>query len=158
MITQEELKNRFNYDPLTGFLTHKTSIGGVNIGDIAGTKGVSGYLYFGYNNKTLSAHRVILFYVTGVWPENVDHWNRVRTDNRWTNLRASTVSQNQRNKSVQKNSKSKITGVNWNKNSKKWRANIYTDDGRVHLGWFKCIFEAACSRKSAENKHGYIGG
>lgn len=157
-ITHDEIKARFDYNPDTGILTHKTTIGGVKVGSIAGTKNNAGHLYIGLNYKTVAVHRVAWFWMTGVWPENVDHKNRVRADNIWTNLREATHSKNMRNCKVQKNCKSKVTGVSWSGSAKQWRANIYTDEGRTHLGWFKDKFEAICARKSAENKHGYIGG
>lgn len=70
---------------------------------------------------------------------------------RWT----TSVEQN-RNKRVHKNSRSGVSGVQWQKQNKKWIAVINTGDkslGRIHLGSFSRIDEAIRVRRDAELKH-----
>lgn len=48
--------------------------------------------------KSLRAHRLIWLLVHGVWPDNIDHINKDRSDNRLENLRSVTHKENMQNK------------------------------------------------------------
>ena len=58
----------------------------------------------------LLLHRLAFLYMKGTIPEYVDHINRIRTDNRWLNLRACTSSENTLNKKLGTN-KSGFPGI-----------------------------------------------
>lgn len=52
-------------------------------------------------DKLFSAHRVIWFLQTGLWPDDnlvIDHINGARNDNRWMNLRQVTTAENNANR------------------------------------------------------------
>lgn len=68
--------------------------------------------------------------MTGVWPTQVDHKNRDRSDNRWDNLREATVSQNSGN-SVRPSAQGLPKGVRPNKGG--FQAKIWG------TGKWKCL-------------------
>lgn len=102
------------------------------------------------------AHRVIIAMVDDIWPEEVDHINGIREDNRYVNLRAATHSDNSRNVSIRSNNRSGITGVHWHKRAGKWAAMIGVGGGKsIYLGLFDNADDAALARKEAERQHGF---
>ena len=87
-------------------------------------------------------HRVIFAMQTGAWPlADIDHKNRVRIDNRWTNLRAATRAENIQNTLQQRNATG-LPGVWWCKRQRKWWARLQADGKRNHLGSFTTAEEA----------------
>lgn len=55
-----------------------------------GSKDKDGYLIMKIKGKQYKAHRLIFAYFNGYFPIEIDHINRVRTDNRIENLRSAT--------------------------------------------------------------------
>lgn len=96
MITQELLKEKYNYDPLTGVFTNRITLNSNSpAGKVAGTLHKRGYIRMGVNGKYYQAHRLAWLYYYGCWPENtIDHINQVKDDNRIINLRDVTLSVN----------------------------------------------------------------
>ena len=102
------------------------------------------------------AHRVIVAMVEGFWPEEVDHENGIRSDNRFINLKPATHRQNAKNTSIRRNNKSGVVGVHWHKKAGKWSAMIGVDGGKsIYLGLFESLDDAAAARKHAEQKYGF---
>lgn len=99
MITWEELKSILDYDPSTGVFTYKVRRGTRKFpGDEAGSLTLLGYVSIKINRKPYFAHRLAWLYQTGQWPKNqIDHKNRLKTDNRFENLRDVTPAVNQQN-------------------------------------------------------------
>lgn len=114
--------------------------------------GDNGYLFGKIFMHSYLAHRVIWAMVTSEWPDQVDHRNGIRGDNRWINLNNVTHAQNARNsKSLTRNC-FKTYGVGFHKRVGKYRAYI----GRnIHLGYFDTLDEAIKARSVAENELGY---
>lgn len=79
-----------------------------------------------------------------------DHINRNKLDNRKTNLRTVTNQQNHFNMPLQKSNKTGNAGVCWDKQRKKWLAQIMFNNKSFHLGRFTNIKEAILARKKAE--------
>ncbi len=105
---------------------------------------------------TLKAHRVIWMIVHGEWPpEDVDHINGVRSDNRLANLRAVSRSVNLHNVAKRSDNLSGVTGVHWHAKANKWAAEIKVDGAALYLGLFETVEAAAEARKRAEAAHGY---
>lgn len=65
-----------------------------------------------------------------------DHQNHNTLDNRQDNLRICTNQQNQMNQKPKRNTSSQFKGVSWNKNAKKWQANIRINKELKHLGYW----------------------
>ena len=63
----------------------------------AGCLNRQGYWQIGINGKLYKRSRLVFFMHKGFWPEQVDHINRVRGDDRIENLRASNSFGNSRN-------------------------------------------------------------
>ena len=157
MITQKQLKKLLHYNHNTGIFTRiKRTSNSVKVGDIAGWNDSNGYIKISVQNKSYRAHRLAWLYMTGKWPKDkIDHINHICDDNRWVNLREATNQENNKNASLSKANTSGISGVSWDKQADKWRAQIGANSKSVRLGLFVDKFEAVCARKSAENKYGY---
>jgi HNH endonuclease len=95
VITRDSARGLLYYFSDTGGLVWKT---GRRKGKVAGHVNSRGYRVVWCGGRLLRAHRVIWLWMTGEWPEfDVDHQNRVRDDNRWSNLREATRSENMGN-------------------------------------------------------------
>ena len=137
MLTQERLKELLHYDPETGFFTNIKARPKIKVGSIAGCKNKQGYLVIMCDGKLYLSHRLAWLYVYGYFPENhIDHINRVRTDNRISNIRKADPSQNRQNASIQRNNTSGFTGVAWTKREKRWRSRIVVGNKEICLGYF----------------------
>lgn len=66
------------------------------------------------------------------------------------NCRWATKSEQCVNRGLFKNNKSKVAGVEWRKDSRKWRASMRINRKLINLGSHIDWFEAVCARKSAE--------
>jgi hypothetical protein len=106
--------------------------------------------------KSYLAHRVIWLLMTGSWPEgDIDHINGIRSDNRWSNLRAVSRTENMRNKRKNKNNKSGHVGVHWHARDGRWVAKIGHEGRDRWLGQFGSLDDAVAARKAAERECGY---
>ena len=93
---------------------------------------------------------VAWFYVYGRWPrDEIDHINRIRSDNRIVNLREATHHQNTCNGPPRRTSKSGLIGVSWDSGTGQWRAHITVAGRTRHLGRFDSITEATVARQAA---------
>jgi len=156
-LTQQRLKELFHYNPETGlFLRLKTVASRAKKGDIAGCLRVQdGYLQIYIDYNSFLAHRLAFFYMLGFFPQEIDHINHIRNDNRWGNLRSANSTINGRNSSISKKNSSGVTGVNWDKTLNKWRARIKVDYKDKHLGFFDKLEDAIACRKSANKLYGF---
>lgn len=102
---------------------------------MAGSVSEAGYRYIGIGCKTYGAHRLAWFYMTGEWPKEVDHQNRKRDDNRWSNLREATKGQQRQNQSIGRANKTGYLGVRQHRCGK-FEANIGVEGRSVYLGLF----------------------
>jgi hypothetical protein len=150
--TQNELKTLLDYNQDTGLFTWKLYRGGTaKVGDTAGKVEANGYHRIKVNGKLYLAHRLAWFYEYGIWPDkDLDHINRIKTDNRLVNLRVATRSENIQNTGLRKNNSSSVIGVSWNNQKSMWRAYITKDYKQIHLGLFKSKDEAVVARQKAE--------
>ena len=86
----------------------------------------------------------------------IDHINRNGLDNRKANLRLATVAQNAWN-SRKRKSRSRFKGVCFIKQKRKFRACIWANRKRIHLGYFQNETDAAKAYDHAAKKlHGYF--
>ena len=88
----------------------------------------------------------------------VDHINRIRTDNREKNLRAVFPYQNSANASSHKDSKVRYRGVSYCKRDNKYKAQICSRGEKIFIGRFECQHDAARAyNKKSEELHGVYG-
>jgi hypothetical protein len=152
MLTQERVKELFDYNPETGELVRKVSTSSnAKAGDVAGSPNNRGYLVTQINRERYLNHRLIWLHVHGFFPEHqIDHINRIRSDNRLENLREVSQSCNMRNACQKSNNTSGVQGVHWFKRDQKWQAHIQTGKKNHHLGYHSSFLEAVCHRLAAE--------
>lgn len=150
MLTCDELKSKMTYDPETGiFIRFK----GKGAGSPAGRlHKVRGYREICINHKLYYAHRLAWLYMTGEWPKNViDHIDKDKANNAWSNLRdVSVVVNGQNRKGAQSNSRTGILGVSGNGSG--FRARIFEDGKEIYLGTFKTKGEAKVAHLAAVKK------
>lgn len=114
-----------SYDPLTGNFTNLQDRPHIEKGTIAGNLNDHGYIVIWFKNTKYLAHRLAWLFMTKEWPkEDIDHRDRVRNNNVWTNLREATGYEQNQNTSRYKNNTSGFTGVSWHNAAKAWRAEI----------------------------------
>ena len=142
--TQEELAKYFYYDE--GLLRNKITRCGKAVKDrVAGSLNLNGYLAVQLNGVTILNHRVIFLLCKGYLPEEIDHADRNKTNNRIENLRDATRSQNIGNQELRRSNTSGYKGVSWHKGKKKWCAKICVHGEQVHLGNFWDVKDAAAA-------------
>jgi len=73
----------------------------------------------------------------------VDHIDKNKLNNLVENLRWVSSSENSRNRSMHKNNTTGYKGVNYDKQMKKYRALIYYEGKKHHIGLFNTAEEAA---------------
>ena len=156
-LTQTELKEILHYNKFTGIFTWAINISSrARKGAIAGNMNQRGYCRIKIKNKEYLSHRLAFLYIEGYLPENgVDHRNRVKDDNRWSNLRETTQTCNMRNKGKLLSNKSGITGVHRDPRYNTWVVSIGVDSKTVYIGSYSNLIDAAKARWEAEVKYGF---
>jgi len=160
MINLDYLRSRLSYDPETGHLYwreysgHPPKWNGRCAGKRAFTAVSNGYHVGNLDGRKYYAHRLVFALHFGEWPEQVDHINHDRLDNRAANLRAASPGINSKNSPKNSRNTSGVTGVG-RKPSSRWYARIKVDGADVYLGTFDTSTEAAAVRKAAEAKYGF---
>lgn len=172
---QSVLREILDYDPETGFLTWKARTpdmfrDGARGGAAAACRAWNnrysgcralcaidscGYCGGHLLNKSVRAHRIIWAWVHDEWPNQIDHINGDKADNRLANLRPVTNQINLQNASLYSNNTSGSIGVYWYRQTKKWRAQIRVDGRCISLGYFSNFDDAVAARKAAEREYGY---
>lgn len=163
--SQEYLKECLTYYPNTGALvwnirptSHFKNEGVANSWNTrwANTEAFTnlddkGYLTGCIDNKHYKAHRVIWKILYNTEPEQIDHDDRVRSNNAQANLVAANNTLNSRNRSKRSDNSSGVTGVYFEARSQKWVARL----NRKFLGYFDTFEAAVQARKAAQNQSGY---
>jgi hypothetical protein len=150
MITKERLWEKFDY--LDGVLYHKTTWGPIKAGDVAGTKNPRGYIIVRFDGKPYLAHRIIFFMYHGYFPQEIDHINRVKHDNRIENLRAVCRIENARNKGVYKTNCSGNRNVSLLKTGK-YEVSLRVNGRRMYVGVFDDPEFAGLVAEEARSKY-----
>ena len=107
-VTQAELKELFDYDPINGGLLHKTERhngraftyrnGQSRIGQRAGYEHSGGYMALCIpNHPGVLEHKAVYFWHTGDYPRMLDHIDGNKQNNRIENLRPANYAQNMAN-------------------------------------------------------------
>jgi hypothetical protein len=103
-----------------------------------------GYRIVTIDYISIRSHRIAWAIHYGEWPSvEIDHINRIRTDNRIDNLRLATSKQNKWNQSIRKDSTTGVKGVSWCSTKNKYRATSKWNGKYKLLGYFSTIDAAA---------------
>ena len=147
-MNQGVLKSLFDYDPITGRLVRVVFD---KPGQKAITHGVSaqGYYVRWVNQECYLEHVLVYLWHTGEFVKEIDHENRVKTDNRIENLRPATSTQNKGNIGLLRSNQSGFRGVSLNRRSMKWHAQIKVMGKQTYLGRFDTPEEAAATYNHA---------
>ena len=155
-----QVREIFDYDPLTGVLRWKIQVSRHKIGDVAGLKkapkGRKRYMFIRYEGKWYLAHRLAFAIMEGRWPDpEVDHENTDGWDNRWLNLREATKAQNAQNRKMPITNKVGMKGVIRvaRFGVTKFEARIRVSGKQKHLGRFDTAQEAHAAYCNAADKH-----
>ena len=154
-LTTERLRKALAYNPATGDFTWRISRrNGVREGKRAGSIDANGYVIICFRGRRYKAHRLAWIWMTGERPpEEIDHINGSRSDNRFSNLRLATHAENLRNSKTPINNKSGVKGVHWHPQCKKWAVRITVKDRNLYLGLFTDIGDAAAAYEKAAKKY-----
>ena len=108
----------------------------------------AGYPATRHKGQRIRLHKMLL----GKLPQGlvVDHINRSKLDNRRSNLRVCTQQINMQNMSLKSTNKSGVTGVFFDKQVQRWRAQISSNGKTKHVGIFDDFEDAVNARKKAE--------
>lgn len=104
--------------------------------------------------QRVKAHRIIWKMMMGDDPDQVDHINGDRADNRWTNLRDGDQSQNQRNAARRNDNSTGVVGVSPYRHERR-RPTWVVKIGDRHVGYFTDFEAAISARRAAEREHGF---
>ena len=151
--TADTLNRLLKYDPETGKLywNARDDLPGFTsrwAGKEAFTTLERGYRQGRIFSELHYAHRIIWRMQTGETPDDVDHINGDRADNRWENLRAVSRGSNMKNRGLSRQNSSGHHGVYqrpWG-----WQVYICSNYQRQCIGSFKTKQEAVSARLAAE--------
>ena len=153
ILTYERLRELLDYNPETGVFTRRVQLSPrYPIGSVVGSDDGSGYLQTTVASKKYRLHRLAYFYMLGVWPpHDVDHKNRKRANNKWSNLRPATRTENCHNISLGAHNTSGYIGVSWAANVFKWEARITVANKGKVLGYFPTPELASAAYQKAKH-------
>ena len=154
-LNSERLKELLKYNPETGDFTWNFTRQRSIKGSKAGHINQKGYVAIGINGKVYRAHRLAWLYMTGEWPpQQIDHDNRIKSDNRWFNISLADNQINQRNMPLRKDNKSGAVGV-FETSPDIFTAYITVDGKNICLKTGCAFEEAKLIRKEAEKEYGF---
>lgn len=146
-ITQDRVRELFKYT-IDGKLIWKiTTTNSVKKGSEAGCANHRGYCRLSIDGTQYLTHRIIFLWHHGYMPENdIDHINRIKSDNRIENLREITRSCNMRNTGNPSDNTSGVKGITRDVTTGRYRVRVL----RHELGIFENYDEAVLHRLAAE--------
>ena len=137
-IEKKRILELFDVNTESGIITRKTSRGSRPAGEVAGTIRPDGYIQLSIDNKRYLAHRLIFLIAFGFYPEQVDHINGIKDDNRACNLRAADNVINARNQKMNSANKTGIAGVRYRASRRAYEAYWDDESGNKKYKYFSC--------------------
>jgi len=145
-MNQTECKRLFDYRD--GGLYWRFDRGSnAKAGNRAGRLLKTGYRSIHVSGRRYQEHRLIFLWWHGVQPEQIDHVNGRKDDNRIENLRRANHSTNQVNTS-DRGSASGVRGVRYVDKTGRWAARVYLDGKEIRVGTFSTLEEASAAYRS----------
>lgn len=152
MLTQQRLRQLFDYDPLIGVFMRRESQRKDRIGKPAGTPNSKGHIQIRVDGPLYMAHRLAWLYVYGEFPTlQLDHFDGDKSNNRIGNLRPSTNKQNGENRTMSRKNTSGHRGVSFDKQHGKFKAYICHEMTLRHIGLYETAEEAGAAAKAARD-------
>ena len=151
IISPERIRREISYDPDTGLFTWLVrACGRCKHGPFSGTADTAGYYRVKVLGRSYAAHRLAWALTYGEWPTlDIDHINRVKTDNRVLNLRVVSKSENMLNR-AKWGECTAPPGVYPRPGNKKWVAKITVGGVTHRLGTYPSLEAAGEARLLAE--------
>lgn len=113
-LTQEILKQLFEYSPNTGYFTYKVRTGGNNYtGKVVEGGSSKPYIQIQIGGIFYSVHRLAFLYMLNELPEEVDHIDGNTRNNTWNNLRKADRQENRCNTKLPRNNLAGVKGISW---------------------------------------------
>jgi hypothetical protein len=155
LLTKDRVLELLTYNPEEGSFSYRIDRGpNAKLGQTAGTLCQDGYVAVTIDRKKYKCHVLVWLVETGELPDSqLDHKDRQRSNNRFSNLRKATSSQQIANTSKRSNLTSKYKGVHWKKSDSAWRACIVVNGKQIHIGQFKTEEEAAMKYNEYASKY-----
>jgi hypothetical protein len=147
MVTQQELRDMFDY--IDGNLIRK--VGGHSRKPDGHHKGE--YRVILFNARTYKTHRMIFLYHHGYLPNQIDHIDGNKHNNRIENLRECKPSENSMNIKTRKDSESGLKNVHWESSRRKWRVRIHVNGKVVYSSRFDDLEAAKNAATEARNQY-----
>jgi hypothetical protein len=109
-----------------------------------------------FEGKQVLAHRLAYRLITGDWPTTyIDHIDRDKRNNKWSNLRLATPSDNNCNTSLRADNRSGVKGVCFKASRRKWLVQVSKDRRIHHCGYYDTLQEATQAAVEARRRlHG----
>lgn len=153
LLDKSTLEDYFSYSPKLGklFWKKRPSIRSI-IGKEAGWIDSHGYRVVRLLGQEMKVHRIIYYLHYGEidFSKQIDHIDHNTLNNHHSNLRLVTDQENKLNLSKRKTNKSGVVGVHWDKQRKKWFAQIQRNKKTIALGRFDNLEDATEARRQAE--------
>ena len=112
------------------------------------------YTNISIDKKSYPSHRLAFLYMEGYNPEyEIDHIDRNKSNNKWSNLRHVTPTCNTQNKNIYKSNKTGVNGVSFISNENRWRVRITIHKKQVHLGYYTNFIDAVKARYEEEKNN-----
>lgn len=155
-ITQERLKELFEYKQDGTFVRKIATSNRVKVGEIVGWSSVGGkYVGLTVNGIKTLMHRMVFLYHHGYVPKYIDHIDGNGNNNRIENLREATHSQNISNGKCRTNNKSGVKNVVWCASSKKWGVFLRVKGKQTYFGVYSDL--DAAERVAIQTRQKYHG-
>ena len=153
-LNQDRVRELFDYVPTTGELVWRvTKSATAPAGSIAGSVNQKGHINLQIDHVMYGAHQIVYLYHKGFIPDEIDHVNQIKTDNRIENLRVCTASQNRGNVGLLSSNRSGYKGVSLNTRSGKYHAQIKIKGKQTYLGRYDTPEEAAARYNEVAQKY-----
>lgn len=148
-LTSRRVNELMSYDETTGDF-----VWGLERPRKAGTKAgcitSRGYVQICIDGKTYLAHRLAWLVCHDAWPDGeIDHINRIKHDNRLSNLRVVSREENEQNKTALSNNKLGVRGVYYCKRLQRYVTEIVAYGKKKYLGSYATLDEASEAYKMA---------